>query len=101
MITKTNSIPISMWWAIVTLTTVGYGDEIPQHPFGKVWASFTMLIGTLVIALPVAIVGNKFHESFKEGNKITKKTYPPKYPQELIKIDKSLQKINLWLKNAK
>jgi voltage-gated potassium channel len=49
-----------MWWAIVTMTTIGYGDEVPETALGKILACFTALFGILIIALPVAIVGNKF-----------------------------------------
>merc|ERR1719235_2210655 len=62
------SIPMSFWWAVVTMTTVGYGDYSPVSPLGKVIAGFTMLFGILLIALPMAIVGNKFQEVYEEMN---------------------------------
>jgi voltage-gated potassium channel len=49
-------IPTSIYWAIVTLTTVGYGDLSPKTPFGKVLASAVMIIGYGVIAVPTGIV---------------------------------------------
>jgi len=49
-------IPTSIYWAIVTLTTVGYGDLSPHTPFGKVLASFLMIIGYGIIAVPTGIV---------------------------------------------
>mmetsp|Transcript_49613 Transcript_49613/g.124745 ORF Transcript_49613/g.124745 Transcript_49613/m.124745 type:complete len:390 (+) Transcript_49613:192-1361(+) len=61
-----NGIPITLWWSIVTITTVGYGDFFPITPAGKVVASLTMLIGILIIALPITIVGATFAESFSE-----------------------------------
>jgi voltage-gated potassium channel len=45
-----------MYWAIVTLTTVGYGDIAPQTPLGKMLASLLMLMGYGVIAVPTGIV---------------------------------------------
>ncbi len=51
-----DNIPLSMYWAIVTLTTVGYGDIVPQTGFGKVVASFIMILGYAVIAVPTGIV---------------------------------------------
>lgn len=51
-----TSIPISIYWAIVTLTTVGYGDIAPQTPLGQILASFVMLIGYGIIAVPTGIV---------------------------------------------
>ena len=51
-----TSIPVSMYWAIVTLTTVGYGDLAPQTVLGKLLASFVMVIGYGIIAVPTGIV---------------------------------------------
>ncbi|MEM9443836.1 MAG: ion transporter [Verrucomicrobiota bacterium] len=50
------NIPISVYWAIVTLTTVGYGDIHPQTPAGQIIASFVMLLGFAIIAVPTGIV---------------------------------------------
>jgi voltage-gated potassium channel len=51
-----TSIPVSMYWAIVTLTTVGYGDLAPQTVLGKILASVVMVIGYGIIAVPTGIV---------------------------------------------
>lgn len=51
-----TDIPTSMYWAIVTLTTVGYGDLAPATPLGKALASLVMLIGYSIIAVPTGIV---------------------------------------------
>jgi voltage-gated potassium channel len=51
-----TSIPMSMYWAIVTLTTVGFGDITPITSFGKLVASMIMLIGYGIIAVPTGIV---------------------------------------------
>ncbi len=56
---KTNgftSIPDSIYWAIVTITTVGYGDISPVTPLGKIVASMIMLLGYGIIAVPTGIV---------------------------------------------
>jgi len=52
-----TSIPRSIYWAIVTLTTVGYGDIAPQTVIGQMLASLLMIIGYAIIAVPTGIVG--------------------------------------------
>jgi voltage-gated potassium channel len=51
-----TSIPFSMYWAIVTMTTVGYGDVSPQTTLGQIFASIVMIIGYAIIAVPTGIV---------------------------------------------
>ena len=51
-----TSIPRSVYWAIVTLTTVGYGDISPQTPLGQLLASFVMIMGYAIIAVPTGII---------------------------------------------
>ncbi|NJO92350.1 MAG: ion transporter [Chloroflexia bacterium] len=51
-----TSIPQSIYWAIVTITTVGYGDLVPATAFGKFLSSFIMLLGYAIIAVPTGIV---------------------------------------------
>lgn len=51
-----TSIPRSMYWAIVTLTTVGYGDITPTSPFGQFLAALVMIMGYGIIAVPTGIV---------------------------------------------
>ena len=51
-----TSIPRSIYWAIVTLTTVGYGDISPQTPIGQALASVVMILGYAIIAVPTGIV---------------------------------------------
>lgn len=52
-----NNIPQSIYWAIVTITTVGYGDISPQTPFGQLIASIAMICGYAIIAVPTGIIG--------------------------------------------
>jgi voltage-gated potassium channel len=60
---KFGSIPRALWWSIVTLTTVGYGDAFPVTTLGKFFAAVVALTGVLVIAIPTGI----FAASFSEG----------------------------------
>lgn len=55
-----GSVPQATYWAVTTLTTVGYGDVAPQTPVGKLFAMITMIVGLCVLALPVAIVSTGF-----------------------------------------
>lgn len=54
-----TSIPRSVYWAIVTLTTVGYGDIAPHTPFGQFIASIIMILGYGIIAVPTGIVSSE------------------------------------------
>ncbi|BAX52513.1 Cyclic nucleotide-gated potassium channel [Photobacterium damselae subsp. piscicida] len=51
-----TSIPQSIYWAIVTITTVGYGDLVPHTVLGKAVASLTMLLGYSILAVPTDII---------------------------------------------
>lgn len=59
---KFTDIPTSMWWAIVTLTTVGYGDVFPVTPLGKFFAGIIAVLGIGMFALPTGILGASFVE---------------------------------------
>lgn len=61
-----NNIPTSIYWAIVTLTTVGYGDLSPQTPLGKAFASLVMIMGYAIIAVPTGIVTVELSRSAKK-----------------------------------
>jgi voltage-gated potassium channel len=58
-----GTIPDAMWWAISTLTTVGYGDSVPITLAGRMVASLTMIVGLGLFALPVGIVATGFVDS--------------------------------------
>jgi len=60
-----TSIPMSIYWAIVTLTTVGYGDISPQTGIGQTLASIIMILGYSIIAVPTGIVTVSMAQSFK------------------------------------
>lgn len=63
-----TSIPISIYWCIVTLTTVGFGDITPVTPLGQFIASLVMIMGYGIIAVPTGIVTAEFAKSeFKRG----------------------------------
>jgi voltage-gated potassium channel len=59
---KFGSVPAAAWWALSTLTTVGYGDVVPITPLGKIVGGIVMLLGVGMVALPVAIIATGFSQ---------------------------------------
>ena len=74
-----SSIPTSIYWAIVTLTTVGYGDLSPQTPLGKAFASLVMIMGYAIIAVPTGIVTVELSRS---NRKISTQVCPECHTQD-------------------
>ena len=62
---KFGTIPQAMWWAIVTLGTVGYGDVVPVTSLGKLVSAFAIVGGLTMIALPVAIISTAFADEVR------------------------------------
>ncbi len=60
-----GSIPKAMWWAIVTLTTVGYGDVTPVTVPGRVFATFITIAGVGLVSLPAGIIASGFTEQLR------------------------------------
>jgi voltage-gated potassium channel len=61
-----GSIPDAMWWAMATLTTVGYGDVVPITPWGRVFGGCITLIGVGMVALPAGIIASGFSERLRQ-----------------------------------
>lgn len=90
-----QSIPQSFWWCIVTLTTVGYGDMYPYSAMGKTIGVLCMLVGLIMLALPLSIIGTNFieernimveenkrraeEENAKDGTDVTEDKEIPKF----------------------
>ncbi len=62
---KFGTVPEAAWWAIATLTTVGYGDATPITALGKLVGGFTMITGLCILALPVAIISTGFAQELQ------------------------------------
>lgn len=69
-----TSIPISVYWCIVTLTTVGFGDIAPVTPWGQLIATFIMIMGYGIIAVPTGIVASEYSTGGQTEDGATKKS---------------------------
>lgn len=69
-----SNIPVSIYWAIVTLTTVGYGDISPNTPLGQAVASIIMILGYGIIAIPTGIVTAEM--AFQKRKEVTTEVCP-------------------------
>lgn len=63
---KFTSIPTSIWWGVVTMTTLGYGDMVPITPLGKVFGGFISILGVALFSLPTGILASGFIEQINE-----------------------------------
>lgn len=68
---KFSSIPATIWWAVVTLTTVGYGEMYPITVLGKVFTIIILLAGVALLALPAGIITTGFIEELRKSKKPT------------------------------
>ena len=69
-----TSIPRSVYWAIITVTTVGYGDIVPQTEIGQVIAASVMILGYAIIAVPTGIYSAELARAFSKPNSIACRT---------------------------
>lgn len=72
-----GSIPRSLWWAIVTLTTVGYGDVYPITVGGRILAGLTAIAGVALIAIPTGILAAAFSDVFQRQRAADERAAPP------------------------
>jgi len=88
-----TSIPGAFWWTIVTITTVGYGDQVPTSWVGKTVGSVAMLYGTVILGLPLFVVGATFGQEYNRLMKDAKR-------REELKSDRSAGKHGTSLRHA-
>lgn len=77
-----TSIPRSIYWCIVTLTTVGYGDVVPTTTFGQIMASIIMILGYGIIAVPTGIVTSEYSRAYRK-KELHKSDISHKIPQDI------------------
>ena len=73
---KFSSIPEAMWWSIITLTTVGYGDVAPVTLSGRIIAGFIAILGIGMFALPAGILGSGFLEELQQHRREGRRLCP-------------------------
>ena len=83
-----ESIPASMWWAIVTMTTVGFGDKSPSTGLGMVVASSLSLLGIVVLAVPISVVSANFQDQFTKNER--RKAVSREQKQKLVETQMKL-----------
>eukprot|EP00899_Mesostigma_viride_P003258 jgi/Mesvir1/12933/Mv05951-RA.1 len=74
--TEFFSIPVSFWWCIVTLLTVGYGDMVPVTTIGKFVAAVAMICSVVFLALPISVIGANFTQRWYNYGKEQKASLP-------------------------
>ncbi len=90
-----TSIPRGIYWAIVTLTTVGYGDISPETPIGQFFASIVMIMGYAIIAVPTGIVTAEIiNPSTKQNTQVCQHCLCPAHDDDAVFCKKCGSKIN-------
>jgi voltage-gated potassium channel len=74
-------IPTAMWWGVVTMTTVGYGDIYPITALGRIFAAIVSVLGVGLFALPAGFLASGFSEEIRKGKK--KKIICPECGKEI------------------
>ncbi|CAI5452650.1 unnamed protein product [Caenorhabditis angaria] len=93
-----QSIPIGLWWAIVTMTTIGYGDITPHTYLGRLIGSICALAGVLTIALPVPVIVSNFAMFYSHTQARSKM---PKKRRGVLSMDQVAQHVkNAPIRNS-
>ncbi|VBB31841.1 unnamed protein product [Acanthocheilonema viteae] len=94
-----HSIPIGLWWAIITMCTIGFGDMVPKTYLGMLVGSICALMGVLTIALPVPVIVSNFAMFYSHAqarSKLPKKRRRILQPHEIKPIVGKLANIGLF-----
>ena len=88
-----TSIPNGMWWAVQTLTSLGYGDFWPTTVLGKIIGSMCAVCGVLVMALPIPIVVDNFADYYSEQKKLEAKEMKKEAQAKQAKMDEAAEQV--------
>eukprot|EP00755_Sulcionema_specki_P031318 Sspe_Gene.96405::Locus_69085_Transcript_1_1_Confidence_1.000_Length_1814::g.96405::m.96405 len=86
-----QSIPDAMWWVLVTITSVGYGDMIPATAVGRAVGSLCIVIGLLILAYPITILASVFQECMEEHRQ-----HNAEYVHRLARRTKAIRQLNFF-----
>ena len=92
-----SSIPRALWWAIVTLTTVGYGDVYPVTALGRVCAAIISLAGIGVVALPAGVFASAFSDELREREIKKLKERVDKVESEVDELENEVEELEAEL----
>eukprot|EP01129_Flabellula_baltica_P016907 TRINITY_DN920_c0_g1_i1.p1 TRINITY_DN920_c0_g1~~TRINITY_DN920_c0_g1_i1.p1 ORF type:complete len:395 (+),score=77.60 TRINITY_DN920_c0_g1_i1:1309-2493(+) len=105
-----QSITIGFWWAVTTITTVGYGDMSPYTEVGRLTASLLMICGILTLVFPLTIIGSNFQEVYSDAHTETldkyinqRKTNPKRLRKKrdvmgmIVSLDVELKRVSATL----
>jgi len=82
-----TSIPVAMYWALITLTTIGYGDIVPVTPVGQLLTMVMACVGLAMIALPTGILATGFSEKLRKRSEAFKELVEEKAKDGIITVD--------------
>lgn len=94
-----GSIPAALWWAVATLTTVGYGDVTPMTAGGKAFGTCVMIVGVCLVALPTGILASAFNEQMRQRREDYKALIDNSLQDGVIMVEESvaLERLRLQL----
>ncbi|TMS13428.1 potassium voltage-gated channel subfamily G member 4 [Larimichthys crocea] len=90
-----SSIPASYWWAIISMTTVGYGDMVPRSIPGQIVALTSILSGILIMAFPATSIFHTFSRSYQELKQEYERLWKAELEEEAAESEESLPKVEL------
>jgi len=96
-----SSIPAAMYWAVITMTTVGFGDIVPVTPWGKVLGAFIGIVGLAMVALPAGILASGFDNALHRRRAMLQERVRDALkdgvisPEEEAELDKLVRHLNL------